>query len=248
MLNAQLVAPRVLIFSSLVAAGCLDGAATLVREGNAAAHAGRLTEARGAFAKEVTARPGDVGARVLFAHVLTALHETQAARAEYTSALERDPRCAEARLGLSRLALAETAPEAALELLAPLPVRDEARLLKARALLARGRPGDGALVREALGTSQSPEAAYLRGSALLVERHFAEAQATFEAVESASAPLARYGLARVAAAQGRAADVLVHLRAARIALGPQWEPLAVAADPAFDFVHDTPEFQPLLSK
>lgn len=237
-----------LLLLLLALAGCLDGASRHVREGNRAAAAGHLEAARAAFARAVEARPHDVRARVLLGHALATLQRGPAARAEYAAALEHAKDCAAARVGLARLELLGAAPESALELLAPVPATEQTGLLKARALLARGRPGDGALALSALGAATSPEAAYLRGNALVLERRFAEAQATLAALEPTSPPLARYGMARVAAAQGRSTDVLMHLGAARVALGPRWQPAAVAADPAFDFVRDAPDFQPLISK
>lgn len=55
-------------------------------------------------------------------------------------------------------------------------------------------------------------------------------------------------MARVAAAQGRVSDLVLHLQAAKAALGAAWDTRAVAADPAFSLAHDTPGFLPLLAK
>lgn len=247
MVKRHLVARCALLFTLLLGA-CLDGSPDFVCEGNRAARAGRLSEARTAFAKALEAQPRDVRARVLLAHTLVALHDAAGARSEYAAALELDTRNTDARVGLARLALAQDDAPAALELLAPLAATTETSLLKARALLARGQPGDGALVQAELKAEGSMEAVYLKGSALLLDRRFAEAQVTLEALEPVSAPLARYGMARVAAAQGRVTDVALHLQAAKAALGAAWDTGAVAADPAFDFVHDTPDFLPLLAK
>jgi Flp pilus assembly protein TadD len=247
MVKPHPVARRALLFSLLLGA-CLDGGERHVREGNRAAQAGRLEEARSAYAAALEAHPRDVRARVLLANVLATLHDLPAARSEYTTVLAHDGDNAGARVGLARLTLGEGDASAALDLLAPLAPQPETRLLRARALIARGQAGDGAQALLELKDDRSTEATYLKGAALVLDRRFAEAQATLEGLERLSAPFARYGMARVAAAQGRAADVLLHLRATRAAQGPAWDAAAVAADPAFDFLHDSPDLQPLLAK
>jgi hypothetical protein len=247
MVKRDLVARCALLFT-LFLGSCLDGSSDFVCEGNRAARAGRLSEARSAYAKALEAQPRDIRARVLLAHTLVALHDAPGARSEYAAAMAQDTKNTGARVGLARLALTQHDASAALELLAPLAATTEISLLKARALLARGEPGDGARVQAELKDEGSMEAVYLKGSALLLDRRFAEAQATLEALEPISAPLARYGMARVAAAQGRVSDLVLHLQAAKAALGAAWDTRAVAADPAFSLAHDTPGFLPLLAK
>jgi hypothetical protein len=70
----------------------------------------------------------------------------------------------------------------------------------------------------------------------------------FEALERSDpqSPLGAYGLARLAAAQGRSTDALLYLRSARSLSGERWAPERVQADPAFAFLAKMPEFQALL--
>lgn len=233
---------------TVILAGCLDGPTRLAREGNEAARAGRLDEAKVAFARLVEARPDDARAHLLLAHTHAGLRQGPEARAAYEAALALGTPPAAVALGLAGLELSGGSPDAALALLAPLPPTPDHQVLRARALLARGQAGDGARALTELGALRSTEAEYLRGSALMLERRFSDAQAAFAALEVTSPWWARYGLARLAAAQHRPADVAVHLTGARNAAGPQWVPAAVAADPAFDFVRDTASLQPLFSQ
>jgi hypothetical protein len=76
---------------------------------------------------------------------------------------------------------------------------------------------------------------------------FSDAQATFDALERShpESAFGPYGLARLAAAQGRATDALLHLKAARASKGP-WSAHRVALDPAFAFLSGDPAFQELI--
>lgn len=168
MVKRDLVARCALLFT-LFLGSCLDGSSDFVCEGNRAARAGRLSEARSAYAKALEAQPRDIRARVLLAHTLVALHDAPGARSEYAAAMAQDTKNTGARVGLARLALTQHDASAALELLAPLAATTEISLLKARALLARGEPGDGARVQAELKDEGSMEAVYLKGSALLLD-------------------------------------------------------------------------------
>jgi hypothetical protein len=60
--------------------------------------------------------------------------------------------------------------------------------------------------------------------------------------------LGGYGLARLAAAQSRQTDALLYLGEAKNAAGSSWNSERVAADPAFAFLAQTPEFKALVGK
>jgi Flp pilus assembly protein TadD len=229
-------------------AGCQDPADRLLNDGNRTAHAGQLDHAREVLTRAVQSRPDDVRSRVLLGNALAAVRDGPAAKAQYAAAIGLDSSCAAARIGLARLALAEDAPDDALRTLQPLPASPEAKLWRARAVLARGQAGDADRALDELKGLSSPEAAYLEGLALVVAHRFSDAQVALDALEPRAAPLAHYGLARLAAAQNRPAEVLRHLAATRRAMGAGWDPLAVASDPAFASLRENPDLVALLSK
>ena len=135
------------------------------------------------------------------------------------------------------------------------PVTTSFQLVLAQALLARGGPDDAAAAlvaaqRAATASPGDPEVDYLVGSAQIALRRFSDAQGTLEALQRRhpDSPLGSYGLARLAAAQSRQTDALLHLSAARAAAGSAWNPERVAADPAFAFLISAPEFKALVGK
>lgn len=228
-----------------------------MREGNAAARAGQLEEARKAFAAAVEADPSSARARTLLGNALFQLGKVDEARAAWGAALERDAASADAVAGLARLDSESGDAGAALTRLGTLGASDgpTVRLERARALLLRGLDADAAqalVETEAVLAKEpaSPEGQYLRGCALVVLKRYADAQGAFEALQRAAprSPLGPYGLARLAAAQSRVTDTLLYLAAARTAAGPAWKAERVAADPAFAFVSGAPEFQSLVGK
>ncbi|HEY1087572.1 MAG TPA: hypothetical protein VGE37_07755, partial [Archangium sp.] len=130
------------------------------------------------------------------------------------------------------------------------PTRAQFKVTLAQALLAKGEASQALTAAQEASAAlpQDPAVAYLVGSSQLALRRFADAQGTFEALQrlDPKSPLGSYGLARLAAAQSRQTDTLLHLAAARTAAGSGWNPARVAADPAFAFLNATPEFQALL--
>ena len=238
--------------------GCTGQAERELARGNEAARRGHFEEAQKAFAAAVKDRPTDAHAHALLGNALCALNRTPEATAAWEEAAKLDPSDADAAVGLSGAALDSKDAGAALKRLSSLPPAViegslQVRLVRARALLARGENGD---VEQALADAdgvlgRSPAdagAAYLKGSALLALRRFADAQSTFEALArtQVASPLGPYGLARLAAAQSRATDALLYLKAARQAAGPHWTPRPVAEDPAFAFLSTSDDFKDLV--
>ncbi|MCC6336675.1 MAG: tetratricopeptide repeat protein [Myxococcales bacterium] len=241
--------------------GCRKPGEAKLREGNAAAKAGRLEEAQRAYAQAVKQLPFEARPRVLLGNALFELGRHEEARAAWTGAVERDAASVEARLGLARLALEANDAGAALEqLTGPADGVDPALLaqretLRGLALLARGASGDAeaalTAAQDALSSApDGPLALYVRGGALLVLGRYSDAQAALEQLQlkHPTSPLGPYGLARLAAAQGRATDVLLQLQAAKAAAGPAWKADRVAADPAFVFLSTSEGFLALVGK
>jgi tetratricopeptide (TPR) repeat protein len=176
------------------------------------------------------------------------LGRPEAAADAFSRALAIDRAEAGAHVGLGALAVEAADAGAALTWLEAVTT-PEAEVVRGRALLLRGGPGDAdaalTSARAALAAlPASVEARYLEGSALLALTRYAEAQASFETLERTArdSPFGPYGLARVAAAQQRSTDVLLYLKAARAAAPQAWQARAVAADPAFAFLAGSPAF------
>jgi Flp pilus assembly protein TadD len=233
------------VMVAALAGSCQSRADAALRAGNQAAKAGLLEEARRQFAVAAEARPEDARARALLGNALFALGRPADAAAAWASARERDAAEPAATLGLALLALDAGDAGGCLGQLAALPLSDEVQLTRARALLARGAEGDARAVEQELARIATPQAALLRAGAQLALGRFAEAQAAFSSLQPQAPAAASYGLAQVAAAQGRSSDTLLHLAAARRAAGEDWGGQAVAADPAFEFVRDTDDFRVL---
>lgn len=183
---------------------------------------------------------------------LAAIELGQSGDAEryWRRAIELEPGNAIASEGLARLAL-DAADAGAAVLL----VNEAQPLTRARALLARGAPGDAAAALEtaqrfSASAPDDPAALYLIGSAQLALQRFGDAQGTLDNLQRKhpASPLGSYGLARLAAAQSRSTDTLLNLRAARGVSGASWDPERVAADPAFGFLASTPEFKSIIAK
>ncbi len=92
---------------------------------------------------------------------------------------------------------------------------------------------------------ESHEARYLLGAAQLAAGELGPAEKTFAELPAA---LSAYGLAHVAAARRQPKETLQWLAAAEAAAGDAWRPALVAADAAFEFVADTPEFRALTAR
>lgn len=242
--------------------GCLKAGEARLREGNQAARDGRLEDARKAFEAAAEALPDDPRPRELLGNVLFELGRPEDARAAWQQALAHDGQSHPAHLGLARLALDAQDAGAALEVLATPPgaavdpaLAAEEATVRGLALLERGNPGDaeGALVAADEALQHAPghaEALYVRGGALLVLGRYSDAQSALDELSAKhpASPLGSYGLARLAAAQGRATDVLLHLNAAKTAAGAAWRPERVAADPAFAFLSSSEGFLALVAR
>jgi Flp pilus assembly protein TadD len=228
-----------------LAASCQSRADAALRAGNAAANAGQLEAARAHFADAVAANPADAKGYSLLGSTLATQGKLEEAVTAWRAALEREPADPIARMGLARADLATGDAGACLGRLEGLAPIEEATLLRAQALLRRGNEGDAATVERELQASTRADAVYLRASALLELRRFGDAQQAYSSLEKQAPALASYGLARLAAAQGRATDVLLHLAAAKSAAGATWNPTVIAADPAFGFLADADDFRTL---
>lgn len=218
-----------------------------VRAGNAAAGRGDFVAAQTAFSRALELQPDDAHVHALLGNVWAAQGKADEAHKAWAKAVELDPNQREARVGLALQALSR---KDAAQTLAQLGVPEgaEAQVLRARALLLRGSPDDVQAALTELSNLESDEALFMKGSALTVLRKFADSQAVFERLEKRNVLLARYGLARLAAAQARSTDVLIHLSAARDAAPSRWVFKTIAADPAFEFLNDSADFQALETK
>jgi tetratricopeptide (TPR) repeat protein len=233
----------------LFLAGCLAPGDAEIAEGNRLAAAGKLDEAaerfRAAAASSARARP-----RELLGAVLHAAGKNDDARKAWLEAVQLEPEAsAEAQLGLSRIDSENGDQTAALDRLGRLlernPRRPDARLVRAVVYLRRNADGD---VERALDDSdlalralpQSADAMYARGNALLAAHKVEEARAQFERMPKGCD--AAWGQARVAAAQSRHADVILHLREARAAADGGWVAQRVREDAAFRYLWDDPDF------
>jgi hypothetical protein len=87
---------------------------------------------------------------------------------------------------------------------------------------------------------QSADAQLARGNALLAAKKVDEARSLFERMPKGYG--SAWGQARVAAAQSRHTDVILHLREARAAADAGWVKERVREDPAFLYLKDDPEF------
>lgn len=237
----------------LIGVACVEPGAASIARGNRAAIEGRLAEAVASFEQACVEAPGLARPHALLGNALWAEGKSPEARLAWQDALKLDPDQLDAALGLSRLDLQRGDATAAVDRLASALVKGSSRadLRAGLALAFVQRNGEGDLTR-ALGESEraartapkNPDVLYTRGSVLTAAHKFEEAQATLDLLERADprSPLAPYGLARLAAAQARKTDVMLHLRAARTAAGANWQPAPVAADPAFAFLKDDPDF------
>jgi tetratricopeptide (TPR) repeat protein len=227
----------------------LDGK---LQEGDTAARQGRWEDARQAWSDAAALDPKSVSARVKLGVAFFELQRAPEAAAAWNEAVALDANAEEAVEGLARLELSAGDAGAAVERLqrVKVPTRAQFKVTLAQALLAKGEAAQALTSAQeaAVSLPQDPAVAYLVGSSQLALRRFADAQGTFEALQrqDPKSPLGSYGLARLAAAQSRQTDTLLHLAAARTAAGSGWNPARVAADPAFAFLNATPEFQALL--
>lgn len=241
-----------LLLAVFALAGCQQPLEARLTAGEAAARGGKWEEARARWEEATQLAPRSALAWTRLGTAQWELGRFDEAARAWVEALAVEPASLDAREGLARLALRSADAGAAVALLEDAGVSPSAQLALAQALLSRGGPADDAaalaLVPPTAGAE--PIQGYLRGCAQIALRRFADAQATLEALqrEHPASPLGSYGLARLAAAQQRQTDALLHLSAARTAAGSDWNPQRVAADPAFAFISKTPEFQRLLSK
>lgn len=255
------VSRPVLLFSSLVAivalCACQKPLDAKLQAGDAAARLGKWEAARAAWADATKLDPRSASAHVKLGIAHWQLGQKDDAAAAWTTALSIEPSSEEALTALARLDLERLDAGAAVERLQAIqsPLTADFERVRAQALLARGFPDDAAAAlaaaQRALTTAPGDvEAEYLVGSAQIALRRFSDAQGTLEALQRRrpESPLGSYGLARLAAAQSRQTDALLHLSAARAAAGSSWNAERVAADPAFAFLLSAPEFKALVSK
>jgi tetratricopeptide (TPR) repeat protein len=237
----------------LLILGCAEPGANAISKGNRAALEGRYDEAVAAFKQACEEAPLLARAHALRGNALFASGKDPEALTAWLRALELDPNQVDATLGMARHELRTGYAPAAVDrltaALAKAPGRSDLLTARALALVNRNAAGDLAKATEDSEAAyrlspKDPDVLYTRGSVLIAAHRFNEAQSTLDALERAAprSPLAPYGLARLAAAQSRKTDVMLHLRAARTAAGPRWQPAPVAADPAFAFLKDDPDF------
>lgn len=230
----------------LASSGCQSRAERALQDGHSHAQKNRWEDAKAAYQRAAAEDPKGAHAHALSGLALMKLGQADSAFLAFEKALAIDPTDALAREGLADLALEQHDAGAALEWLGTTQSA-RASILKARAQLERGADAEAALThaRSALTIDPaSTQARYLEGSAMLTLGRYAEAQASFEALERSDKTsfYAPYGLARLAAVQRRQTDALLHLKAAKAAARSNWQAQRVAADPAFAFLVGSPAF------
>lgn len=228
-----------------------------LQAGDTAARAGKWDLARTRWAEATQLDPHSAVAFAKLGMAQWELGLKDEAAASWSSAVSIDPNAEDAVAALARLDLERLDAGAAVERLqfVQAPVTTAFQMVLAQALLARGGPDDAAAAlaaaqRAATAAPGDPEVDYLLGSAQIALRRFSDAQGTLEALQRRrpESPLGSYGLARLAAAQSRQTDALLHLSAARAAAGSAWNAERVAADPAFAFLIAAPEFKALVGR
>jgi tetratricopeptide (TPR) repeat protein len=221
-------------------------AARLFREAQQLSASGKYDEALARYQAVAQADPSHPSIAVWSGTAAYAAGRTAQASSLFQGALNRDPTNALAKEGLAALALNQGDAGASLSWLeGPLRARVSFRVLRSRALLARGGSNDAQLAHADAQVARTldPDCAegwYLEASALLVLGRYAEAKTAFESVKPAL--LRSYGLARLAAVQGDKEAALIQLQTARAAADGGWNPTFVRADPAFSFLEGTVGF------
>ncbi len=245
---ARPVRIALMILALACVSGCRSRGEALLEAGDAAAAKGDWAQAAVKWAEAANALPGSALPSSRLGHARWKLNDAAGARTAWEATLVIDERNEGALTGLATLELAQgNAAQAMphLEALTP-PLSATAERLKVRTLLARGAEGD---VAEALTLAASlgaeTESRFLYGSALLAAGQLDEARETFNALPAA---WSNYGLARLAAARGDATETLNLLEACKAAAGTAWRSEAVARDPAFEFVAETPEFKAVTAR
>ncbi len=255
MVHRPAVFRLLLAFALCALCACQKPLDAKLQAGDAAARAGKWEAARTAWTEATQLDPKSAPAHCKLGVALWELGLQDEAAAAWSAAVAIDPNEEEAVGSLAQLDLERADAGAAVErlLLLRAPVSAAFHLVLARALLARGGPDDAAAAltaaqRAAAAVPGDPESEYLVGSAQIALRRFSDAQGTLEGLQRRrpEVPLGSYGLARLAAAQSRQTDALLHLSAARAAAGSAWNPSKVAADPAFAFLSAAPEFKALV--
>ncbi len=236
---------------ALLVCACADPGQAALDEGNRLAAQGLWVDARASFERAASAAKLPGRARLQLGNALLMLDAGTDAQAAFEKVLAAAPDSLDAELGLARVDLSlGKANDAIARLDRVMPRagrRADLPTLRALALLARADPGDfeRALTDTTQAVSAEPRdlsALYLRGSAQLALSKYADAQSTFDTLErlQPKSPVPAWGLARLAAAQGRRADVILHLRTA-VARGAATSDLA--RDPAWAFLASDPDFR-----
>lgn len=258
MIEKKRVRPGITSALCLAWLACARQGQAQLEQGNVAAREARYEEARGAYASAALADETQARPRVLLGNTLFQLGQVAQARQAWAEALERDPASAEARLGLAQACLRARDASAALDELARIDKAHssdadahDAALLEALARLSRGDKGDAETALNAAAIAAKDDrhrlrGAYVMGSALLALGRYSDAQVVFEDLAKGLGGDGPYwgafGLARLAAAQGRGTDALLHLKGARNAAGARWSGERVARDPAFAFLSNSEAF------
>lgn len=240
----------------LALTACQSAFDTFMQKGDAAAHQGKWPDARDAFAEAVKVNPQSAPAHAKLGVAAWLAADRPLALKEWGEAVALEPTNAIALEGLGRASLEVGDAGAVVSSLDKVAnPTGTLRLTLVRALLARGADGDAVraleLAKAALTeTPGDAEVQYALGSAQIALKKYADAQATLDELQRQhpKSSLGSYGLARLAAAQSRQTDTLLHLKEAKDVSGSSWNSDRVAADPAFVFLAATPEFKALVGK
>jgi tetratricopeptide (TPR) repeat protein len=246
----------------LMLTACTEPGQTEIARGNLLASQSKFEQAVAAYQAAAKAAPTKARPRELLGHLLFDLGRKEDARAAYEDARRVEPGAAlEAEIGLARLdGEAQRFDSALARLNAVLgkhPNNLYALLSKANVEIRRGASGDIEAAIEDTAKAmamdpKSPSVLYTRGCSFIAAKQYDEARKAFRALEEThpSSPLAWYGNARLASAQGDKVAALASLREAKSraqGLPGGWHADEVRADPAFRHLSTDPEFESIVA-
>ncbi len=256
---------RLLLLACPLALGCTEPGQTEIAKGNVFASKGELDKAIEAYKAASAAAPTKARPHELIGHVYFDQKKYEKARAAYETALRIEPQVAiEAKIGLARIAADEArgdekkldeAIERLTDVLKTQPQNVYALLSRANLYMRRAKEGDldGAIEDTAKAMAideRNASVLYTRGCAFLAKKDPKGARELFEKLAKThpASPLAPYGLARVAAFEGKVTDALLLLREAKEkGEGKKgWNPDEVREDTAFRAMKDNEQFKQLL--
>lgn len=244
--------PSGLLVAALLFGGCHQRGQTHLARGNVLQNQGKIDEAMAEYRAAAEADPRASTPWMRIADLLYGQGKREEAVAAYQQAVDRNPAQTEAWTSLARaqsdLGRISDARASLSRALAVRPNDLYALLSRAELALEQGD------VAAAMADSQqavhlddrNPASLFLYGCSLVAAKDFAAAAATFDRLQASapSSPLAPYGRARLALAQGDRARALESLRGS-LAADPGGR-AKLADDPYFSGLHGDPTFESLV--